>query len=85
MYPMIYIPFCQVSKFLKVRRTCHFSLGIQTFLEFFMFEIIALGTKINLASIPLLACLLAFMAITFLVFFFLIKYDVTVFLSTLLV
>jgi hypothetical protein len=80
MYPMIYIPFFQVSKFLEVRWTSHFPLGTQTFLVLFMVEIISSGTPIHLVLFPLLACLLALMNITFLFFFlFLIKYGVVTF------
>jgi hypothetical protein len=49
-----------------------------------MFEIIYLGTQMHLAPFPLLIYLLDLMAITFPFFFFLIKYGVAVFLSTLL-
>jgi hypothetical protein len=63
----------------------HFPLGIQTFLVIFMVEIICFGTQMRLAPFTLLACLLALIAITFQLFFFLIKYGVAAFLSTLLV
>jgi hypothetical protein len=53
---------------------------IQTFLVIFMVEIISFGTQMRLAPFPLLACLLALIAITFPFFFFLIKYDVAAFL-----
>jgi hypothetical protein len=56
--------FCQVSKFPIVLRTSHFPLGTQT-LVLFMVEIISFGTQMHLAPIPLLACLLALIAITF--------------------
>jgi hypothetical protein len=48
-----------------------------------MVEIISFGTQMRLAPFPLLACLLALIAITF-PFFFLIKYGVAAFLSNLL-
>jgi hypothetical protein len=65
-------------------RLFHFPLGIQTFLVLFMVEIISFGTQMCLAHFPLLACLLALIAITFPFFFFLIKYGVAAFLSTFL-
>jgi hypothetical protein len=49
-----------------------------------MVEIISFGTQMRLAPFPLLACLLALIAITFPFFFFLIKYGVAAFLSTFL-
>jgi hypothetical protein len=49
-----------------------------------MVEIIYFGTQMHLAPFPLLACLLALIAITFPFFFFLIKYGVAAFLSILL-
>jgi hypothetical protein len=85
MYPMIYIQFCQVSKFPVVLRTPHFPLGIQTFLVLFMVKINSFGTQMCLAPFPLLACLLALIAITFPFFFFLTNYGVAAFLSTLLI
>jgi hypothetical protein len=45
----------------------------------FMVEIICFGTQMCLAPFPLLACLLALIAITFPFFFFLIKYGVAAF------
>ena len=84
MYAMIYTPICQVSIFPEVLRTSHFLLGTQTYLVLFMVEIISFGTLMRLALFPLLACFLALMATTFLFFFFLIKYGVAAFLSTLL-
>jgi hypothetical protein len=42
------------------------------------------GTQMCLPPFPLLACLLALIAITFSFFFFLINYGVAAFLSTLL-
>jgi hypothetical protein len=45
MHPMIYIPFCQVSKFPDVLQTSHFPLGIQTLLVLFMVKIIYFGTR----------------------------------------
>jgi hypothetical protein len=83
MHSMITSQFHQVSKFPEVLRTSHFPLGTQTFLVLFMVEIISFGTQMRLAPFPLLACLLAFIAITFPLFFFLIKYGVAPFLSTL--
>jgi hypothetical protein len=68
-----------------VLRTPHFPFEIQTFLELFMVEIISFGTQMRLAPFPLLACLLALIPITFPFFFFLIKYGVAAFLSTLLI
>jgi hypothetical protein len=50
----------------------------------FMVEIISFGTQMRLAPFPLLACLLTLISITFPFFFFLIKYGVVAFLSTLL-
>jgi hypothetical protein len=47
-----------------------------------MVQIISFGTQMRLAPFPLLACLLALIAITFPFFFFLIKYGVAAFLST---
>jgi hypothetical protein len=44
-----------------------------------MVEIISFGTLMRLAPFPLLACLLALIAITFPFFFFLIKYGVAAF------
>jgi hypothetical protein len=84
MHPTIYILICQVSKFPEVLQASHFPLGTQTFLVLFMFEIISFGTRMHLTLFPLLACLLALMAITFM-FFFLIKYGVAAFLFTLIV
>jgi hypothetical protein len=49
-----------------------------------MVEIISFGTQMRLAFFTLLARLLALISITFLFFFFLIKYGVAAFLSTLL-
>jgi hypothetical protein len=68
----------------EIHRTFHFPLGTQTFLVLFMVEIISFGTQMRLAPFPLLACLLVLMAITFPLFFFLIRYGVATFLSTLL-
>jgi hypothetical protein len=76
--------FCQVSKFPTVLWISHFPLEIQTFLVLFIVEIISFGTQMRLAPFPLLACLLALIAITFPLFFFLVKYGVAAFLSTLL-
>ena len=45
----------------------------------FMVEIISFGTQMRLAPFPLLACLLALIAITFPFFLFLIKYRVEAF------
>jgi hypothetical protein len=64
--------------------TPHFPFGIKTFLVLFMVEIISFGTQMRLAPFPLLACLLALIAITFTLFLFLIKYGVVAFLSTFL-
>jgi hypothetical protein len=50
----------------------------------FMVEIISFGTQMRLTPFLLLACLLALIAIAFPFFFFLIKYGVATFLSTLL-
>jgi fatty acid desaturase len=59
------------SKFPDVLRTSHFPLRIQTFLMLFMVEIIFFGTQMRLAPFPLMACLLALIAITFpFIFFF---------------
>jgi hypothetical protein len=44
-----------------------------------MFEIISFGTQMRLSPFPLLTFLLALIAITFLFFFFLIKYGVAAF------
>jgi hypothetical protein len=57
---------------------------MQTFLVLFMVEIISFGTQMRLASFPLLACLLALIAITLPFFFFFTKFGVAAFLSTLL-
>jgi hypothetical protein len=84
-HPMIYTQFFQVSKFLDVLQTPHFPFGIQTFLVLFMVEIISFFTQMRLAPFPLLASLLALIAITFPFFFFLIKYGVAAFLSTFLI
>jgi hypothetical protein len=46
----------------------------------FIVEIISFGTQMRLARFPLLACLLALIAITFPFFLFLIKYGVAAFL-----
>ena len=70
---------CQVSKFPEDLWSTHFPFGIQTFLVLFMVEIISFGTQMRLAPFPLLACLLALIAITFPFFFFLIKYGLTAF------
>jgi hypothetical protein len=64
---------------LKSLWTPHFLLGIQTFLVLFMVEIILFGIQMRLAPFLLLAWLLALIAITFLFFFFLIKYGVAAF------
>jgi hypothetical protein len=49
-----------------------------------MVEIISFGAQMCVATFPLLACLLALIDITFPFFYFLIKYGVAAFLSTLL-
>jgi hypothetical protein len=64
MHAMIYILVCQVSKFPEVLWTFHFPLGIQTFLLLFMVEIISFGTQMRLSPFPLLAYLLALIAIS---------------------
>jgi hypothetical protein len=81
MYPMIYIPNLPSLQIPEVLQTPHFPFGIQTFLVLLMVEIISFGTQMRLAPFPLLACLLALIAITFPFFFFLIKYGVAAFLS----
>jgi hypothetical protein len=63
MHPMISIQNFQVSKSLEVLWTSHFPLETQTFLVLFMVEIISLGNQMHLPPFPLLACLLALMAI----------------------
>jgi hypothetical protein len=65
-------------------QTSHFPLGTQTFLVLFMVEIISFSTQMCWAPFPLLACVLALVAITFPFLFFLIKYGVAALLSTLL-
>jgi hypothetical protein len=54
-------------------------------LVLFMVKINSFGTQMCLAPFPLLACLLALIAITFPFFFFLTNYGVAAFLSTLLI
>jgi hypothetical protein len=65
MYPMIYIPNLPSLQIPEIFRTPYFPFGIQTFLVLFMVEIISFGTQMCLAPFPLLACLLALIAITF--------------------
>jgi hypothetical protein len=50
-----------------------------------MLEMISFGTQVGLALFPLLDCLFAMMAIILPFFYFVIKYGVAAFLSTLLV